>query len=265
MKYYVIADPHGFYTLTRDALASAGFFADSAPSRLVVCGDLLDRGPEARELTEFLLSLHREGRLIYIRGNHEDLFSGCLQGVARGHSHELACGMSFHHDNGTWDTLLALTGIPEKEAVAMGPSFAALVRETDYYQKLLPLAVNGYETPNYVFVHGWIPVAETEMGLPAYDPNWREADPVAWRLARWRNGMEAACEYKITEPGKTVVCGHFHASYGHAVVEGRGAQHGETAVYTPFAAPGILALDACTACSGFVNCAVLEDGEGVCL
>lgn len=44
MKYYVIADVHGFYTETVAALEEAGFFAETEPCKLIVCGDMLDRG-----------------------------------------------------------------------------------------------------------------------------------------------------------------------------------------------------------------------------
>ena len=62
-----------------------------------------------------------------------------------------------------------------------------------------------------------------------------------------------------TEEGKTVVCGHIHASYGHAVFEHRGSEFGPDADFSPYSAPGILALDACTVRSGGVNVIVLED------
>ena len=50
MRYYVTADIHGFYTPLITALTKAGFFADSAPHKLVILGDLFDRGKEALKL-----------------------------------------------------------------------------------------------------------------------------------------------------------------------------------------------------------------------
>ena len=61
MALYAVADIHGFFDETKKALDEAGFF--SAPdNRLVVVGDALDRGKQARETVDFLLGLHREGR-----------------------------------------------------------------------------------------------------------------------------------------------------------------------------------------------------------
>ena len=73
LKYYVVSDVHGYFTHLKNALDSAGFFEETEPSKLIVCGDLLDRGEEARELAALMKALKDEGRLIYILGNHEQL------------------------------------------------------------------------------------------------------------------------------------------------------------------------------------------------
>ena len=44
MRYYAVADVHGYYTQLIDALKDKGFFEDEEPRKLVVCGDLFDRG-----------------------------------------------------------------------------------------------------------------------------------------------------------------------------------------------------------------------------
>ena len=84
----------------------------------------------------------------------------------------------------------------------------------------------------------------------AYDPDWREAGPQAWREARWINGMDAA---QSCREEKTILCGHYHCSYGHAVYEQKCPEAGPGADFSPYYAPGIIALDACTAYSGRVN------------
>ena len=57
MRYYVVADIHGFLNETKKALLSAGFFADSEPHMLIVCGDMLDRGMETLEMQEFMMEI----------------------------------------------------------------------------------------------------------------------------------------------------------------------------------------------------------------
>ena len=50
MKYYVVADVHGYFDELQAALTEQGYFMDSEPHKLVVCGDLFDRGKQAQEL-----------------------------------------------------------------------------------------------------------------------------------------------------------------------------------------------------------------------
>lgn len=68
------------------------------------------------------------------------------------------------------------------------------------------------------------------------------------------------CLKQILEPNKTIVCGHYHTSWGHCHIDGRGSKWGKDALFSPFAASGILAIDACTAYSKTMNCFVLDHG-----
>ena len=45
-----MADVHGFYTEMISALKEKGYFDDKSPHKLIVCGDLFDRGSEAKEM-----------------------------------------------------------------------------------------------------------------------------------------------------------------------------------------------------------------------
>ena len=263
MKYYVVSDIHGYYAELIKALENAGFFNEKEPCMLIVCGDLLDRGEEAKPLIELMLRLEGEGRLVYVLGNHEELLVQCLQSIARGDDvYEIASGLSHHYRNGTWDSLLQIAEMSEREACANPEALVRGVMQSPFYKKLLSMCVDYYETPRYIFTHGYIP-CHTEGYRPymdyRYNKDWREADLQQWRAARWFNGMEVACKYGVTEPSKTVVCGHWHTSYGHAVIDGSCSEWGEDADFSPFYAKGIIALDACTTVSRRVNCIVIED------
>ena len=74
MKYYVTSDVHGFYTPLRAILTKAGYFDDTEPHKLLIAGDLFDRGREAVVLQSFILDLLGRDEVILIRGNHEDIF-----------------------------------------------------------------------------------------------------------------------------------------------------------------------------------------------
>lgn len=262
MKLYVVADPHGFYSYLIKALEKAGFFEEKEPHKLVVCGDVLDRGDESVEIVDFLLDLAKKDMLILIKGNHEDLFMRCLTDIANGHVYDIACGCSYHYRNRTWHSMLQLAGMKEKTAVEFSGSLVAKIRNSRFYRELLPLCRDYYETEHYIFCHGWIPVTnrgDKYSPIYEYDPGWRAASPERWREARWYNGMELACEKNITEPGKTIVCGHWHTSFGHYRYEGKGTYKGDDDDLTPFYADGIIALDGCTVRSKRVNCIVIDD------
>lgn len=57
MRYYVTADVHGYFDELKKALAEQGYFADTEPHKLVICGDLYDRGKQASALQAFILDL----------------------------------------------------------------------------------------------------------------------------------------------------------------------------------------------------------------
>ncbi len=208
MKYYVVADVHGFFDELKFALTEKGFFTDTEQHKLIVCGDLFDRGKQATELQEFILDLLAKDEVILIRGNHEDLM-------------------------------------------------LELLKET-----IIPSMLDYYETSHYIFVHGWIPCT-VKGGLfdPVeyiYNSNWRDADKVVWNQARWQEGMQAAHNH-VVEPGKKIVCGHWHCSFGHTHYENKGGEFENDPDFSPYYGEGIIALDACTAFSKKVNCIVIDD------
>ena len=257
MKYYVTADVHGYYSYLTAALTQQGFFEDPGPKKLVICGDLYDRGEEALQLQAFILELLEKDQVILIRGNHEDLALSLL------HDWQLRSYLQNHHHlNGTVDTVCQLTGLKMGELYANTEYAGWKFLKDPYIQRIIPAMVDYFETEQYIFVHGWIPCIPVSVGdhQMEYRPveDWRNADEAVWKKARWVNGMEAA-HYGITEPGKTIVCGHWHCSFGHCYYENDGGEFDRTANFAPYYGNGIIALDACTAASHKVNCIVIED------
>ncbi len=230
MRYYAVSDIHGFLDPFLEALDQVGFFEDKEEKKLILCGDALDRGRQTVETVDFLLDLKEKGELIYITGNHEDCLVQALQAVARGGVNEVSSIQSHHFLNGTWFTLHDLAEMNEADALAYPQELVRRVRQSRYYRELLPAAVDYYETENHIFCHGWIPaLTKGQEGNPRYRyyPHWRDASVEMWKDARWFNGMDFACRYHIREPGKTIVCGHFHASYGHSRFEHKGPEFGK--------------------------------------
>ena len=266
MRYYVITDPHAFYLLVKEALESCGYFNDKEPHKLIICGDLLDRGPHTVEMQDFAVSLLEKDELIFIRGNHEDLMEHLVDQLDLGNMWLLEQGESVHNHNGTWASALRLADMTEARGLSRPDELSARIKHSPFWRYILPEAKNYFETEHYVFTHGWIPCLSTAGSTKyapyksfIFNPDWRNAPYEDWYNARWYNGMDFACRRKLTVEGKTVVCGHKCTSYGHATFEGKGSESGDGADTSPFYAPGIIALDARTVTSGRVNCILVED------
>ena len=117
MKYYITADIHGFYTEFHKALDEARYFNDPVPHKLIILGDIFDRGQEAVEMQCFILQLMEQDAVILVRGNHEDLYEEMItidEGLPVRH----------HKSNGTYSTALQLTGYDPGLALIRNYDFA---------------------------------------------------------------------------------------------------------------------------------------------
>ncbi|MCD8286767.1 MAG: metallophosphoesterase [Clostridia bacterium] len=251
-----MSDIHGFYTAMERALKGAGYYEDRGPKKLLVLGDILDRGGEALKVQKFVLDHMHAGDITLVRGNHEDLAVDMLNEWDEG-----SYVQRHNITNGTLDTLLQLTHTRDTSVMMTDlEGVRDAFERTPYIQEIIPSMLDYYETKDYIFVHGWIPCFAIQMSQSSrmYIPreDWQHASRKEWEEARWMNGMEA-CHSGVREK-KTIFCGHYHCSYGHAMYEGIGEELGPDAVFTPYYDTGIVAIDACTALSGMVNCVVIE-------
>lgn len=73
MKYFCISDIHGHYDEMIYALLEAGYDSHDTHHKLVVLGDMVDRGPKCVEVLEYVYDLYKQDKAIVIMGNH-DLF-----------------------------------------------------------------------------------------------------------------------------------------------------------------------------------------------
>ncbi len=255
MRYYVVSDIHGFYDEFINALNEKGYFEDKEEHKLVICGDLLDRGKQALKLQKIILDLLTKDEVILVKGNHEDLMLDMIRDWDS-YSYE----KHHHKANGTVDTALQLTQT-NLEMLYNDPKDVKdkLVR-SPLITTIIPKMVDYYETDHYIFIHGWIPcvVLKFHPFEYVYNKQWRNADESMWIEARWLNGMVAA-NNGVIENDKTIICGHYHCSYGHAHYENKGSELGKDADFSPYYDKGIIAIDGCTPLSGKVNYIVLED------
>lgn len=262
MKLFCCSDLHSFFTPFKKALDEKGFEPNNPEHLLIVCGDVFDRGTESCEMFQYLDNLTN---VVLVRGNHEDLLVEMLD---RGY------GERYDISNGTVGSVVDLCDLTGKKT-SNSEECCAAVKEliTPFLNKF----VNYFETKNYIFVHGWIPCDAAANHKPwyqngrklKYNPDWRNCNDADWEASRWINGPSAGYASKILEPGKTIVCGHWHCSYGHYMRALKKAlaedtdfeveEFGPTAIWEPFADEGILAIDRCTAHTREVNVVVLED------
>lgn len=270
MKYFVVADVHGFYYELINALNEKGFNPKDENHKLIVCGDLMDRGPEAVQLQNYILELMEKDKVVLIKGNHEDLIQDFLINIG---VYTFRIRDTHHYSNGTVDTCEQLAGMSDYDILHNPLEFVTKMINTPFIKTIIPAMKNYFETENYIFVHGWIPCIVDKTEYPntpkptkyEYDPNWRSASEEQWESARWFNGMELAHKHKIKEPGKTIVCGHWHCSYGWAEIrQERKAfpqknRKGWVKSFEPYTEEGLVALDACTSYSGIINVMVVED------
>ena len=245
-KFFVCSDIHSFYTPLKRALDAKGFDPNNENHWLIVCGDCFDRGGESEELLHYLMSLERK---ILIKGNHDILLEDlCIR------------EFPFNHDfsNGTTRTISDIGGAGE--GYPFDKCCENTWNKTAAYRSLL---VNYFETKNYIFVHSWIPLKY----LPKtyfydkqfeYDPNWRNASDYTWEEAMWGNPFNKHF-LGLNQTGKTIVFGHWHCSTGHKMLGHCEDEFGETAIWEPCYAEGIIGIDRCTAHTGEVNVVVLED------
>lgn len=72
MARYVIGDVHGCANTLRELIENRLYVSKS--DTIILLGDYVDRGPNSKQVLDYLLELIDEGyRIIPLRGNHDDL------------------------------------------------------------------------------------------------------------------------------------------------------------------------------------------------
>lgn len=270
-QFFVITDVHSFYNEMIEALDKAGFDKENPNHVLVSCGDLFDRGPNPEKVLNYVMSVPKDRR-IFIMGNHDDRLKNILDG------HRVPDDSDAH--NGTVKTILELAHLPVSNAhmarLRRVPEAIEILKGNEPLQTYLSECRDFYETDEYIFTHGWIPLKRPGFIDEPIDNSeyYRTADKGAWFWAKWTNGFEDWYdmwwnhkEYNMKLPDKTIVCGHWHTSWAHHYLHNDGlefpgkGQKKSDCKFTPFYDHKIIGLDACTAYSGFCNCVVLDIEE----
>lgn len=140
-RVYIVGDIHGQLTKLLNQLESVGF--DFAQDLLISVGDLIDRGPESKEM----LSLLDEPWFTCVRGNHEDLATLAIEQLE-----EDSVGL-WLQNGGTW---ILRTEVGEERNWCI----AQLMKTAD-----LPFVIELITKDHLIVIaHGCYPEREYEYG-----------------------------------------------------------------------------------------------------
>ena len=77
-RVYAVGDVHGrldLLTALLDAIDRDDMAREDAETRIVLLGDLVDRGPESKQVIDHILGRDWRGRdVTVLKGNHEEVF-----------------------------------------------------------------------------------------------------------------------------------------------------------------------------------------------
>lgn len=266
MKYFVFSDIHGFYNILLNELKNKGFDEDNKDHMLISIGDNFDRGNQNYEMYLFLKKMKEKNKIVLIKGNHEDLL---IELIERGYP------ISRDYSNGTYDTLNELYKklFNVKEDIKNN-DYLDLYRKlkAEGFISLIDEMLDYYETPNYVFTHGFIPIngnwSYYSNSNCSYNLEWRNSSRDKFKNSRWINGIEMSIKYGIGEPNKKIVIGHYHSSYGNvrkdlpndlpdSILEKY--EFSSLDYFEPYTDERIVAIDACTVLTKKINLLVIDD------
>lgn len=235
MKYFIVTDVHSCYDELIETLNNYGFNMDDDNHHFVSCGDLLDRGSKPLETLKFVTSIPKHRRH-FVYGNHEELMETL---ISRNYP------MMHDYHNGTVGTVAYATSCSDGAIDSAIKKFAELPE----WKRYISECVNYIEIGDFICVHGWIPCAERYDHYYPYD-NWKEHP---FEFCRWYNGMNAWLD-GVRIPGKTIVCGHVFARYGHKYI------HEDELIdeTKPFIDDGIIAMDSRVFRTHKLNCLIIE-------
>jgi serine/threonine protein phosphatase 1 len=172
MRLLAVGDIHG---CSRALAALLAAVAPGPEDRLVTVGDYVDRGPDSRGVIDRLLPLRVAGRLVALRGNHEEMMLGARLGGESLRLWLLCGGME----------TLASYGVRAVSPAALDDI------PPEHWDFVEDGCVNWYETDNHFFVH-----ANAHPDLPLQEqPEY---------MLLW-DKLDRPCDHRS---GKVMICGH---------------------------------------------------------
>jgi len=174
MRLLAIGDIHGCATALETLL---GFVRPVPGDQMVTLGDYVDRGPDSKGVLDRLIALHVAGQLVPLRGNHEVMMLGAIEGGWDDLRFWLTCG-----GVETLESYVQPGGAPSPEHVP-----------ATHWHFLKHTCIDWYETGKCLFVHANL---DPELPLHVQPPaqlHWECISP------QW---------HRPHVSGKKMICGH---------------------------------------------------------
>lgn len=210
MRYYAIADLHGRFDLLKLAFEKITEHALKNPitevSKIITLGDYIDRGPQSKQVIEFLMD-RQDGsqlgsNLICLKGNHEDMMVQTIRTPLDPDWWLGNGGNTTMKSYGSEVRVSPYYGIPPVgwDPHVVYPSHVEWIANLPLY----------YETEKQVFVHAGIPFPDVPLDK-------QDEEKMIWML--YGNGEIGGWQ------GKHVVHGHHQFADGpHEYLGGRGGR-----------------------------------------
>lgn len=257
MKYFVISDIHNCYDETVKSLTDNHFDFLSQEHKIIFLGDAFEKGKQPKETYLFLQKMMSNGKLIWVRGNHDMELINAIKSKKLNKTNRntaIALAQVFSPTISTKDSDEVICNILSQN------SFDIWIKDN---------SCNYFELDNYIFVHGYIPLDKGQ-----YNSKWKMYSSEKWAGARKKCAVREIEKNNIRIPGKTVVCGHVGAYYGHIKenypnIEFDSREFKKIAAkitrskpfnyYCIYYGNGVISIDANAYDTGFMNCIVIEE------
>lgn len=212
-KYFVISDIHGFYDETILALKSKGYNENNPYHKLLVLGDIFDRGSQSKEIYLWLKRLSDEKKCIILKGNHDNFLVKFLT------DYRLLDNQFNYYNNGLDSTINSLLNNKftldqyYKRKSELGESVDSRIKAFKAWNSVVMNIINSgyseliswiksfpyyYETKRFIFTHSSIDTLAEDYKNPVNK---------SWDDLLWDDGSFYSKE--INNTNKTVVVGHF--------------------------------------------------------
>lgn len=174
-KYFAIGDIHGCINLLESLWDKIEPDFDREKDTLLFIGDYIDRGPDSREVVDFILDLKKKVNIICLKGNHEQMLLTY---------HLYNSYKDFYLMNGGSSTVMSY-GLVKSDS---GKRMNIPPEHLDFFRTLLPY----HETEDYIFVHAGL--------KPGYPLKLQDQTDMIWIRSEFIDS-----DYDF---GKKIVFGH---------------------------------------------------------